>query len=101
MNKSPIIKHAIFDKNHDWFRCPYCNEPIEYKEKKCRRCHEEISWDKEIIVYDTTGRRCCYHCRSVDGIKGISVDDNPEHSLLLCNKCMKELIEKLIAGEQE
>lgn len=53
---------------------------------------------KNIMVFNIDGY-ICYHCRSADGIKGISVDDNPEHSIILCSKCRKELLKKLNESE--
>ena len=47
MSKPPIIRNGIFDKNNWWYVCPYCNEPIDHNEKKCRWCGKEINWDKK------------------------------------------------------
>jgi len=53
-----------------------------------------------IMVYTIDGF-ICYHCRSMDDLKGISIDDRPEHSFVLCDKCRKELIERLKESEQK
>ena len=53
-----------------------------------------------ITVYNADGR-ICYHCRSIDDLKGISIDDRPEHSFVLCSKCRKELMERLKESDQK
>lgn len=29
-----------------WYICPVCNDPIDYRQSECGRCHQKIDWTK-------------------------------------------------------
>lgn len=43
----PEIEEGIDDVGTWWYRCPICHDELEYKQKKCGYCGENIDWDGE------------------------------------------------------